>query len=111
MDGDRFIDFNDTALEMFDVESRDELLRSTPMDISPPFQHDGRSSREKAEELIEKAMEGNKLSFEWVHKKIRSNKDFHTYVTLSKIRLEGKDVLHAIVKDVDALKREAGISE
>ncbi len=57
LDGKTFIDCNNAAVEMMKSSSRDELLDLHPSEISPERQRDGRSSREKSEEMIKEAFE------------------------------------------------------
>lgn len=63
----KFIKTNKNASKLFKYSSK-ELTKKGPIDISPKFQPDGSPSEEKAKEYIEKAMQGKKVSFEWVHR-------------------------------------------
>ncbi len=56
MDGKKFIDCNNAAVEMMKCSSRDELLDIHPSEISPERQRDGHSSREKSEEMIKRGL-------------------------------------------------------
>ena len=66
LDVDRgtFVEANRSAERLFG-RPREELLRLTPMDVSPPFQADGRSSPERATLHIAAAMGGGEPQFEW----------------------------------------------
>ena len=45
-----FVDCNQAAVEMMRARSKERLLRMNPADLSPEFQPDGRSSRERVHE-------------------------------------------------------------
>ena len=46
-----------------------ELIGAAPAQLSPPVQPDGRPSAEAARDYIERALQGETPSFEWVHTK------------------------------------------
>jgi PAS domain S-box-containing protein len=66
MDAGVFVDVNARACELFGL-SRDRLLASSPADLSPPLQPDGRPSSEAAFEMLQRAVAGETPQFEWVH--------------------------------------------
>ncbi len=104
MDGDRFVDCNQSALRMFGC-TREQLLSATPYAFSPPTQPpDGEPSQEKAFQKIEQAMAGAPQSFEWVHQRLDGTR-FDAEVTLNSLELAGKPMLQAIVRDVTERKR------
>lgn len=64
----RFIDCNRRAGTLFGL-SRSEMLKSNPIEVSPPFQPDGRSSAEAGMAYIQQAVAGGAPRFEWIHRK------------------------------------------
>ena len=102
MDGDSFIDCNPTTEIMFGGKA-EEILKLKPYEISPEFQDDGRSSKEKAFEKISAALNGTPQIFEWKHQKINGEL-FDCEVTLTKIELDGKNYTQAIVHDISNRK-------
>jgi PAS domain S-box-containing protein len=60
-----FVKFNENALRLLKY-STEELMNMGLVDISPSLQPDGRASEEKGQELILKALNGEKLIFEWM---------------------------------------------
>jgi len=62
----KFVDANQNALDLFDVD-RESLLTLGPVNLSPMLQPDGRTSADAAEENIRGALQGNLNVFEWVH--------------------------------------------
>ena len=63
---EKFVNSNQNALNLF-KSSLEELAEIGPVDISPEFQPDGNLSSEKAKVYIEKAILGEKVTFEWMH--------------------------------------------
>jgi PAS domain S-box-containing protein len=63
----RFVEVNERAEQMFEM-SREQLLETPPLELSPPQQPDGRPSMEVGGPLIERAMAGERPVFEWVHR-------------------------------------------
>lgn len=104
LDRDKFLDCNAATLRMFGCASRDEFLQTHPSEFSPSTQPDGKSSRESADEKIKAVYEGTSKLFEWAHK--RSNGElFPAEVMLTRLNLEGKDILMASVRDLTERKQ------
>ncbi len=103
MDGKKFIDCNNAAVEMMKSSSRDELLNIHPAEISPEIQADGQSSREKSEDIIKEAFEKGTHKFEWIRR--RSNgEEFPATITLTVIPWKSEQILHVTVKDITERK-------
>ncbi len=98
MKDDMFVECNERALEMFDC-SRDQILESTPYRFSPPFQQDGRTSKESAIEKIEATLNGIPQAFEWKHSRCNGT-SFDAEVSLNAIQLGDETFILAIVRDV-----------
>jgi len=62
-----FVDANEKACRLFKL-SREELLTRTPADLSPPAQPNGQPSGDAAAEKIRRAIDGELLQFEWLHR-------------------------------------------
>lgn len=104
MDNENFIDCNPTTLKMFRC-SREDIIGQPPYKLSPPFQPDGRLSKEKALELINRAYDGEDLLFEWVHTRLDGTL-VYTDVKLNKVKIEDKSFLLAIVRDISEKKEK-----
>lgn len=102
MHQDVFIDCNPATLKLFGCEYEDIVGRQ-PYAFSPEMQPDGRNSLEKARELINRAMSGMPLFFEWVHRK-KSGEDFYAEVSLNRYEYANDYYLQAIVRDISARK-------
>jgi PAS domain S-box-containing protein len=101
--GPQFIDANKKALDLFMI-TKEEMYKLDPVALSPDKQADGRSSGEAILENIGKAMKGETVVIEWIHRK-KDGTDFPCEVTLRKIDLDGPKVIQAIVRDITERKR------
>lgn len=102
MDEEIFVDCNSSALKMFNCQ-REDIIGQPPYRFSPPAQPDGRSSIEKAKELIQNALSGNPQAFEWVHKKL-TGETFFCEVRLNRVLINDKFFILAIVRDISKRK-------
>ncbi|MFA7330052.1 MAG: ATP-binding protein [Candidatus Delongbacteria bacterium] len=98
MDSQRFLEGNPAAARLFGL-APEEMAGLGPEMLSPPQQPDGRDSREKAQELIQRALAGEALSFEWIHLR-SSGQPFLVEVTLSLLHGGSEPLLLAILRDV-----------
>ncbi|HUS35834.1 MAG TPA: ATP-binding protein [Verrucomicrobiae bacterium] len=98
----RFELVNENAVRLFG-RTREELLRLTPAEVSPPFQRDGRPSAECATEKIREALAGRMPVFDWLHKH-PSGRVFTAEVRL--VRLPGdRPLVRASVMDTTERRR------
>jgi len=95
-----FFDCNQAALEMFGLQSQDELRHYRPVDLSPATQACGTDSETLAKHYIDSAMQNGTAHFEWVHKRADSEITFLADIVLTSLMLDGKLVLQATVRDI-----------
>ncbi|MDR0301893.1 MAG: response regulator [Treponema sp.] len=62
-------DCNQEAVRVFELADKQEFIDKFGM-LSPEYQLDGRSSREKGVELVGKALKEGYSNFEWMHQKL-----------------------------------------
>ncbi len=98
-DDGRFGAGNSAALTMFGCRSEEEFCRHRPSSFSPERQPGGRSSKEAAQQHIVKAMEEGSHFFDWMHSRVDGS-EFEASVLLTRIEMEGKQHIHATVRDV-----------
>ncbi|MCF6276556.1 MAG: PAS domain S-box protein [Candidatus Magasanikbacteria bacterium] len=99
-----FFDCNKTTLDLFEIDSVEEFVKTHPSDLSPAKQPDGKNSFEKANKYIKKAFDEGRQFFEWVHK-TSSGKNFPAEVLLSRLKIKGEPALQATVRDISKRKK------
>jgi PAS domain S-box-containing protein len=103
MENEYFVDCNKRTLEMFGV-TREQIINQVPIRFSPEFQADGRRSAEKAMEKIHAAYAGEPQFFEWTHTRL-DDTPFDTEVSLGLIKIGGRPLLQAIVRNITDRKK------
>lgn len=98
MQDEVFIDCNERTLSIFGC-AREQIIGQPPYRFSPEYQSDGRSSIDKAKEIIAEAFSGEPLFFEWKHCRY-DGQVFDAEVSLNRVRISGKSYLQAIVRDI-----------
>ncbi|WP_076413456.1 EAL domain-containing protein [Shewanella sp. UCD-KL12] len=88
-----FIEASPTALSYFQAQP-EHLLNATPYDISPRIQSSGHNSVEYSQELIQKALMGDVIEFDWLHLS-QQGKELPTKVSLFPFNLDGHPVVVA----------------
>ena len=101
IDSKGYVDCNSAALQLFGFSTKSEFTH--PADISPPNQPDGRSSRIAAEKRIAAAFLKGKERFEWLHRR-KNGELFHAEVCLAAMKLQGRPMLLATVRDITERK-------
>jgi len=98
LDVGRFVDLNENAERLFGM-SRAELLRVGPVEVSPPFQPDGRPSSEAAPAERERALRHDSPRFEWVHRN-SAGKEIPCEISLVRLPSSGRNLVRASVVDI-----------
>ena len=99
---------NPATIKMFGAKDEAEFTSKNPGELSPEKQPDGQPSGDKAKKMIMKAVKTGSNSFEWTHKKI-SGEEFPAHVLLTRMKLEGKDVLQATVRDLSKKQKKKSL--
>jgi len=104
LEGDKFVDANETVARMFRLDSPSAALGRTPWEFSPERQSDGRLSKEAARDRISEALREGATTFEWTHRRADTGESFPAEVDLTSLRM-GKTILTlAVVHDLTQRK-------
>lgn len=101
----RFVDYNHQA-ELFFEMPPDQLNRHGPVELSPEFQPDGRSSGESARAYVERAIAGETPTFEWVHRS-RTGREIPCEVRLARLPAQGRTLIRGSLTDITERRRTA----
>jgi PAS domain S-box-containing protein len=103
LDSGRFVDLNENAERMFGM-GREELLRVGPVEVSPPFQPDGRASSEAAGAQLDKALRHEAPRFEWIHRNA-VGKQIPCEISLVRLPLSGRNLVRGSIVDISERKK------
>jgi PAS domain S-box-containing protein len=102
-----FVDCNQAAVEMMRATSKEQLLMVHPAELSPEFQPDGRSSREKTAEMIRLALSTGSHRFEWSARRIDGTV-FPLEVALTPIQNGEHPLMATVCRDITQRKHVEG---
>jgi len=94
-----FVDCNPATVKMLGYESKDEVIGKTPDEISPLIQPDGKTSSDKAAEMLEKTFREGTNRFEWMHTD-NNGKLFPVEVLLIRVPEGEKDLIKVVWRDI-----------
>jgi len=104
LENGKFIDCNKSILKMLNYTKKEDILNRAPSELSPQYQHDGRLSSEKAEEMMNLAFNNGVQRFEWIHTKA-TGENFWTEITLTPIMKKSHKILHVLWRDISERKQ------
>ncbi len=99
----RFVECNEAAARMLGYPDKSEVLFVHPSKLSPKRQPDGEASAEKANRMIEIALEHGLHRFEWMHTRADGS-DFWAEVTLSAITIQEQAAIYCTWRDISERK-------
>ncbi|MBN2702569.1 MAG: PAS domain S-box protein [Pontiellaceae bacterium] len=102
---EKMIDCNQAAINMLHMQTKEQLLARRLEDLSPEYQPDGRSSKEKGIELLRLVENEKSARFEWEHQRTDGS-TFPVEVSLTSITdSEGEQIIHTTWRDISENKR------
>jgi len=104
LDDGMFSSCNQATLDMFGVSLEKQFLQHSPAEFSPEYQPDGTKSEKAAKCHIATALKDGSCQFEWMHQRLGGS-IFPAEVLLSRIEIDGRDVVQGIVTDISERKR------
>lgn len=99
----KFVSVSTSATRLFKM-TEEELLKTGPVTVSPLFQADGRPSLEAAAAYIQKAIEGEKPVFEWLHQDKEGN-NIPCEVWLVRLPSENRILIRGSILDITERKK------
>ena len=97
----RIINCNDTILNIFDITK--ESFTERFFELSPEFQNDGSASYEKGIEYMKRALNGERLTIEWMHRGL-DGAQIPCEATLTSTTLGEKQIGLAYTNDLRDIK-------
>ena len=104
----RFIDANDIACELFNL-SRARLLTVGPEAISPKMQPDGTPSFGVRRGYIDRALDGDHPTFEWMHTD-STGKELPCEVRFSRLPSDDRRLIRVSITDITERKHNEAMS-
>ena len=99
----KFIQCNEKAVKVLNAKSKEDILSRDISDFSSEFQPDGLLSTEKAQNIMQKAVNEGGIQVEWLSKKL-TGEIFWIEISLTPIILDNKHVIYAIARDISDKK-------
>lgn len=103
MDYDTFIDCNQSALNMFHLSNKSELIGTQPEDFSPQYQVNQILSSDMAKSIYKEAAEKGFCRFEWIHKK-STGELFNADISMTQIYIKNKSLFYVLLRDITHIK-------
>jgi PAS domain S-box-containing protein len=94
-----FTECNQATVHMMHATSKEQFLSLHPSMLSPEYQPDGRLSTEKADEMMQVALEKGSNRFEWIHRRV-DGAEFPVEVLLTAISTGNRQVIHTVWRDI-----------
>ncbi|WND01799.1 ATP-binding protein [Temperatibacter marinus] len=103
MSENTFVLCNESSARMFEYATAAEMETIHPSAVSPEYQFCGKTSFDKAEEMMQTALTEGYNRFEWIHSR-KSGQNFYAEVTLTRILYDDEPGIFAIVRDITDTK-------
>ena len=104
-------DCNQSSLEIFGFNTKDEIINLHPSKLSPEKQPNGQNSFELANEMINTAINTGSNRFRWYHKR-KNGQVFPAEVSLTLIKENGTiSAIYSTVKDISNQVRKEELEE
>ncbi|KTF10167.1 PAS domain-containing hybrid sensor histidine kinase/response regulator [Pseudoalteromonas sp. 10-33] len=99
----KFIECNQSAIDMHGVNSMNNFLNLNPADLSPKLQPCGKRSDILAKNYIENAVQLGSQSFQWTHSRLDGS-TFNCLVSLTAIFIGNAQLVLAVGRDISDLE-------
>ena len=99
-----YVDCNNATLEMFGIAKKEDFVGSSPELYSPERQASGELSMNMVKEKVSAVIKHGPQHFEWIHKRIDTQKVFEAEVLMSSVMLDGEPYMYGIIRDITSRK-------
>ena len=103
MKNNRLYDCNPATLEMFQYESKEDLINAHLLEYMPMYQKDGSLSFKKLLQRLKETDKDGYSSFEWLFKR-KDGSPLWCEIVLTKIMIDGEIILHGVYRDINERK-------
>ncbi len=100
----RLQDCNQSAVKLFGYEGKEAFLKTELSLLMPKYQPDGKRSIVKMIQMLNMAFKSGSNSFEWLHS-TRKDKLFWSEIVLTKITLDGEEMIHGVWRNIEDRKK------
>ncbi|PAC30286.1 response regulator [Flectobacillus sp. BAB-3569] len=101
----RCLDCNPAAIRLFGAKSKESLCQKSALDLSASFQKDTENIAETLNEHVLQCLQNQNHQFEWICQKEDTDETFLAEVLLSKLNIEGEQLIQAVVRDITSRKQ------
>lgn len=99
----KFIECNQSAIDMHGVQSFENFLNQNPSELSPERQPCGQYSEDMAKVYIEKTVKNGSQIFQWTHSRLDGT-TFNCLVSLTSLFIGDRQLILAIGRDISDLE-------
>lgn len=99
------LDCNPAAIKLFGAYSKEELCSQSPMDLTAVNEGDFEEKATRLFEHVKICQQKQNHQFEWVCQKVNSQETFLAEVYLSRLNIEGEELIQAVVRDITSRKQ------
>ena len=100
------IDCNENAVKLFGISDKQEYINRF-FDLSPEYQSDGKLSKEKANEMVSRALKDGSYIFEWMHQKF-NQEQIPCEITLVRVKYKNDYIVVGYSRDLREEKQMIG---
>ncbi|MEJ8568491.1 PAS domain S-box protein [Elongatibacter sediminis] len=95
----RYVDCNQATLELFGLDSYEQLNSVGIGALSPPMQPDGRDSAVAATEYFKTCLEKGRIWFDWYYRSL-AGREFPARVFLQPVAIGDVTLIQAVIRDI-----------
>ena len=104
LDRHDILECNNAALDVFGCVSKDDFMKFSSADVSPPKQPSGEDSTRLMAENFAAAFRQGTKRFDWLCKRLDSGQTFPAEVLLNPIKIHGRNVIVAVIRNITERK-------